>query len=132
MTKQSKAIGGDRVTRRRHSPEFKAHVVAECSRPGMSMAAVALRNGLNANMLRRWVTLSEASQAVRCEARGEPQSTAALTLAQPGFVAVNMPAQRDASPPVEVELKQGSLQVRVLWPAASAGELGSWLRELLR
>jgi len=133
MTKQGKAMGGERVIRRRHSPEFKAHVVAECSKPGMSTAAVALRNGLNANMLRRWVTLSEADRAVRFETQRQPENAAALALAaQPSFVAVNMPQQPDSTPPVEIELRQGSLQVRVLWPLASAGEMGSWLRELLR
>ena len=30
-------------------------VVAACLQPGVSMAAVALANGLNANLLRRWV-----------------------------------------------------------------------------
>ena len=44
-----------RQRRRRHSDEFKSQVVAECSRPGVSIAAVALHHGLNANLLRRWV-----------------------------------------------------------------------------
>lgn len=42
---------GGRRRRRRHSPEFKAAVVAECSRHGVSIAAVALANGLNANLV---------------------------------------------------------------------------------
>ena len=121
-----------RATRRRHSAEFKAHVVAECSRPGMSMAAVALSNGLNANLLRRWVVQSEANRVMGAAAAGEPSGVpVALEAAQPGFVAVNVPRQLQAEP-VEVELKQGSLQVRVRWPAESAGALGVWLRELLR
>jgi len=37
---------------RRHSPEFKARVIAACLQPGVSIAAVALVNGLNANYLR--------------------------------------------------------------------------------
>jgi transposase-like protein len=41
--------------RRHHGAEFKAKVVEECTRPGVSMAAVALAHGLNANLLRRWV-----------------------------------------------------------------------------
>ncbi len=41
--------------RRRHTPEFKARVIAECLQPGVSLAAVALANGLNANFLRTWV-----------------------------------------------------------------------------
>ena len=40
---------------RRHSAEFKAKVVAECRHPGVSIASVALANGLNANLLRNWL-----------------------------------------------------------------------------
>lgn len=43
-----------RRRRRRHSAEFKAMVVQECLRPGVSMSAVALAHNLNANMLRKW------------------------------------------------------------------------------
>lgn len=39
-----------RRRRRRHSSEFKAAVIQECMRPGVSMAAVALAHSLNANM----------------------------------------------------------------------------------
>lgn len=39
----------------RYSDEFKRQVVAACLAPGVSKAAIALANGLNANMLRRWV-----------------------------------------------------------------------------
>ncbi|MFX8098745.1 transposase, partial [Acinetobacter baumannii] len=40
---------------RRHSAEFKSRVIELARQPGVSTAAVALSNGLNANMLRRWV-----------------------------------------------------------------------------
>lgn len=49
------AVPGRR-RRRRHSDEFKARVVAQCRQPGVSIAGVALANGLNANLLRRWVS----------------------------------------------------------------------------
>jgi transposase-like protein len=42
-----------RTRRRRHTDEFKSSVVAQCSVPGVSIAAVALQNGLKANLLRR-------------------------------------------------------------------------------
>jgi hypothetical protein len=35
-------------TRRVHDAEFKAKVLGECRQPGASIAAVALRHGLNA------------------------------------------------------------------------------------
>jgi transposase-like protein len=41
--------------RRRHTPDLKASVIAQCMRPGVSVAAVALAHSLNANMLRKWV-----------------------------------------------------------------------------
>ena len=40
---------------RRHSDEFKAQAIEACLQPGVSIAAVALANQLNANMLRSWV-----------------------------------------------------------------------------
>src|SRR4029453_6966754 len=39
--------------------EFKAHVVAACMQPGVSIAAVAMANGVNANLARRWVDQGE-------------------------------------------------------------------------
>jgi transposase len=48
-----------RRRRRRHSAEFKAAVIQECRKSGVSMAAVALAHGLNATMLRKWVVEAE-------------------------------------------------------------------------
>jgi transposase len=42
-----------RRLRRRYSAEFKAAVVEECMHPGISIAAVGLAHGLNANLLRK-------------------------------------------------------------------------------
>ena len=53
-----------RRTRRRHAPEFREQVVQACRQPGVSIAAVALANGLNANMVRKWVVDAEARPAV--------------------------------------------------------------------
>ncbi|MEO3714642.1 transposase [Roseateles flavus] len=41
--------------RRVHSAEFKAQAVRALQQPGVSMAAVAMAHGINANLLRRWV-----------------------------------------------------------------------------
>lgn len=41
--------------RRRHSEEFRAQVVVACGQRGVSVAAVALAHGLNANLVRRWI-----------------------------------------------------------------------------
>ena len=57
-----------RQSRRRHEEEFKRQVIAACLQPGISMAAVALANGLNANLLRRWVKDHRAAQEVEVAA----------------------------------------------------------------
>ncbi len=44
---------------RRHPTEFKSRVIELANQPNTSVAAVALANGLNANMLRRWVREAE-------------------------------------------------------------------------
>src|SRR5947207_15940730 len=54
-----------RQRRRKHSAEFKAKVIAACRKPGVSIAAVALANRLNANLLRRWVVAEERAQAAK-------------------------------------------------------------------
>ena len=41
--------------RRTHSEEFKTELVRACSQPGVSVAGIALANGVNANLLRRWM-----------------------------------------------------------------------------
>jgi transposase len=42
--------------RRKHSDDFKAQVVAACSQPGVSIAAVSMAHGVNANLARRWIS----------------------------------------------------------------------------
>jgi len=44
----------DSLIRRQFSPEFKAKLVSASKRPGASLAAIALANGINSNQLRRW------------------------------------------------------------------------------
>jgi hypothetical protein len=44
-----------RRTRRRHPADFKHGVIQACMQPGVSIAAIALANGLNTNMVRKWV-----------------------------------------------------------------------------
>jgi transposase len=116
--------------RRKHSEEFKTSVVLACRQPRVSLALVALANGLNATMLRRWVVQSErGSEAPRS------LSTAMVhTDAKPAFVQMPLPAP--AAPAVlgdiRIEVQRGALRVAVSWPASTAGQCTAWLRELLR
>lgn len=115
---------------RRHSAEFKARVIELARQPGISTAAVALANGLNANMLRRWVR--EAEGYVQGSAHKDTATVA------PSFVQLPMPQQMLSAPPpapsqalnsISVEIRRGSTTVQAELPldARSAG----WLREVL-
>ena len=124
-----------RRTHRRHGAEFKAQVVLACRQPGVSFAAVALANGLNANMLRRWV--GEAGRVGTMAVSGQGAlgvSATAGASGLPGFVAVQMPTSPAASaePDIQIELTRGPTTVVMRWPASLAGACAAWLREMLR
>ena len=48
-------VGVLRNGRRRYAPASKRRLVEACLQPGVSLAGVALRHGVNANLLRKWV-----------------------------------------------------------------------------
>ncbi len=70
--------------RRTHSPEFKARLVAQCREPGVSLAAIAVANGLNPILLRRWVNERGGLQR-------ESEVAQALPGPTPEFVALSVP-----------------------------------------
>ena len=47
---------------RKHSLEAKRAIIQQCLAPGASVAAVALAHGVNANLVRKWVTKYRASE----------------------------------------------------------------------
>jgi hypothetical protein len=57
-TSEGTVIQTGRRRRRRHSALFKAEAVGACQQSGVSIAAVALARGLNANMLRDRVSVN--------------------------------------------------------------------------
>lgn len=121
-----------RRRRRTHSADFKAKVVAACRQPEVLIAAVALANGLNSNLLRRWVVTAEPAQgssrfdavsAPPASSDGETPSFLPLHVERPAV----MPAQD-----ITIELRRGATVVKVAWPLAAAADCAVWLRELLR
>ena len=124
-------LAGQCRRRRKHSDDFKADAVAAATQPGMSMAAVALSRGINANLLRRWVHEAEGRAApappiipVRPHANTRPAAAA--------FVPVQLPAPPQAVPDIRVEVRRGATTISVHWPAQAASECALWIRELLR
>lgn len=94
------------------------------------MAAVAMANGINANLLRRWVRIAETAPAIGWQdALPAPQPQVAQV--SPAFVPMQLPAKALA-PDIRIELRRAAISITVTWPMDSAGECAAWMRELLR
>jgi transposase len=118
-------VGAGRRRRREHSAEFKAQVVAACSVPGVSNAAVAMAHGLNPNLARRWVR--------EAERRGGGALVKATNSAVPtAFVPVQLPPVQAAPADIRIELRRGPIAINVSWPCTAASQCAAWMRELLR
>ncbi len=118
-----------RVTRRKHSAEFRSEILQACRQSGASVAAIALRNGLNANLVHRWRRL----QGRRGDEGAGNRVTVAAGL-NAEFVPLQLAAQATSanSSEIRMELRRGGSSVTVSWPTQYAVECGAWLREWLR
>ncbi len=112
--------------RRRFSRDYKAEIVAQCLKPNASVSRISLDNGLNANMVRRWI--SEARRAPKA-----PPTT-------PGFVPVNLPTVTSAPDKSPVPDKRSTIRIEfprtggavvIEWPAEQAHQCAALLRDLL-
>lgn len=117
---------------RRHVPELKARVIAARLEPGVSIAAVALADELNANFLRIWVKAYHDQQrsevAVGVEGDGVPADCSA-----PQLVPVTVrPSGDEASGTIELEIRQQQTALAIRWPTSEASACAQWLRDLLR
>lgn len=122
-----------RRRRRRHSAEFKAQVVAACRRAGVSIAAVALANRLNANLLRRWVVTAEEQARLADRVDAAAATPAPLEVEHRSFIPLQVErAVVSGGQDISIELRRGATVVKVAWPLSAAGECAAWLRELLR
>jgi transposase-like protein len=105
--------------------------MAACRAPGASIAAVASANGMNANVLHRW--LKESSQSRQSVATSATAADVAGP-SVPSFVALPLltrptePVQRE----IKVEVRKGGLVMTVTWPMSAAGEFACWSASVLK
>lgn len=85
--------------RRFFCEEFKAWIVEQAAQPGMSVAGLAMRNGVNANQLRRWVQLHQRRSAV------------AVKLLPVTITPEVAPEPARRAPPIEIELPGALVRV---------------------
>ena len=100
--------------RRSHSPAFKSEVLAACNHPGASIAAVAQRYQVNANLVHKW------RKAAR-DRVGSPAQSAE-------FAPIPLAMAAPADPDVRVTLTLGELTIQ--WPLSHINQAVPWLKAL--
>jgi transposase len=128
-----------------HDAEFKTKVLAECQRPGASVAAVALAHGLNVNLLRKWLVgrgikrtglaapRTVTRKPVGVDTTGSSLQFIPVEIAPAPVAAPAAESEQARSPSFEeihVELTRGATQLHVRWPSTEAAACTAWLREL--
>jgi len=93
---------------------FKAQVVQECLQPGATVSSVAIRHGINANVIRKWLPVYR-DQAV-------------TTL--PAFVPVQPLPKRTVDEVVVIVLPLGGKSITVKWPASDPDGCARFIRSL--
>ena len=115
--------------RARYSDEFRRQVVAACQAPGVSKAAIALANGLNANMLRRWVVESSQSRESQLGPIKPPLLPARVN---PDFIPVKfVAAPAVVVADIRIELQHAGTAIQIHWPMPASKQCAQWLREVL-
>ncbi|GFZ62827.1 transposase [Pseudomonas amygdali pv. eriobotryae] len=96
---------------------FKAQVVQECLSPDVSIASVALRHGINANLVRKWIPIYRDRQAS----------------ALPAFVPLKLEtalattARQDVA---RIDISSGQRTVTVNWPISDPDGCARFIRSL--
>ena len=57
-------LGRDRGGRCKYDPQAKTELIQECMKPGVSVARMAMQHGINANLLRAWITKVQSANAI--------------------------------------------------------------------
>jgi transposase len=99
---QRLVIGHKRDGRSIYDTQAKRELVQACRRPGVSLAKVARKCGINANVLSNWVRLHERSKVAAPAGSGE-----VVDMPAPAFVPVQLEptAQEQAAFPVNVQVR---------------------------
>ena len=112
--------------RGRYSNEFKRELVKACEAPGVSTASIALANGVNANLLLRWVSEIRGDSAPQV-----PGSKGAPAHDKPDFVRIDSEIRNITARTsnIELVLQRGDIRVLV---SGSGTECAEFVRALFK
>lgn len=116
--------------KRTHSNEFKDELIQACGEPGVSLSGIALANGVNPNLLRKWLRARGVTAPSLRTREGSIMSAHAAS--EPHFVPVTLTPSAPPVPEIRIEARRGNAVVKVEWPVSAAGECAAWLRDWLK
>lgn len=96
------------------------------------MAAVALANGLNATMLRKWVTQAESEPVPALAPHSIDVASHSGERRAPDFIPIPLATAVPSACEIRIDLQRAGTILKVSWPTSAAAECAAWLRELLR
>ncbi|MBG5401650.1 IS66 family insertion sequence hypothetical protein [Stutzerimonas stutzeri] len=106
--------------RRTFPKAFKAQVIEECAQSGASVAGVALRHGLNANLVHKWI---------RKQREPLPVVSARFVPVPLGILPTERASSEGLTIRIEIPYHAGSLSVH--WPVQDGEGCARLLRGLL-
>ena len=115
----ARGVRVNRTGRRTYTLDYKHDVVRQCLKPGVSVAAVALAHGINANLVRRWIVGRQRTSrgpAAKLQATLLPvtiDATTALTQERAGDQGDAAPQRRrPGAATIEIELYGARIHLR--------------------
>jgi transposase-like protein len=121
-------LGRIRDGRCRYDPQVKQELVKRCLQPGVSVAAMAMRHGINANLLRKWITQRQSRNAIAAQqtiSEVAPQNSSAFLALQVRPSAPNAgTAVPIKTPSASSSSPAQSMHLRVQLPNAVEVDLG--------
>lgn len=109
-----------------YSSAFKKWIVEQAFKPGVSVSSLAMRHGINANQLRRWMRLRHWREASSVASTPAPVMLP-VTIAEPTPEPLLMTPTGPAASTIEIELAGAIVRVSV---GVDAGQLRAVLQAL--
>jgi len=102
-----KVISVGRDGKRRFDKRDRQRLIEACLQPGVSVAGMALRARVNANLLHRWICEHEKTYRGEAATQGS-RDAAAFVPVPPAFVRLEIGAVQRAHPPTTQKAKLGN------------------------
>jgi transposase len=112
--------------RRRYAPEFKQKVLRECESGDQSVAAVAIKYGLNHNLVHKWRHLARQNKPSEFVRLPPPVSSVPVAM---GTTVSTQVASSKRTVRLNVQIKDHCLNVD--WPLEEIQSSVVWIRQLL-